>query len=327
MIIQHLTAITLAFIIDKIIGDPPHWPHPVRWMGRMIAFLEKSLNKGKKRRLYGFLMVTAVLMTFVTATAMFVSLLYQLHLVAGIIGEAVIISTTIAQKSLKTAAMEVYEPLTHGNLNEARTKLSYIVGRDTENLTEAEIARATIETVAENTSDGITAPLFWGLIGGAPLAVMYRVINTCDSMVGYRNERYEEFGKVSARLDDLVNWLPSRLTGFVMLMSMKHEQTKVKTGWSILFRDARRHPSPNSGWTEAAAAAIFGIQLGGKNTYKGVVSHRAKMGDPLVPIQASHIKKVNTLLERTSLLFLLFLLLGGMTFAMAYTWIKSAILI
>ena len=148
-------------------------------------------------------------------------------------------------------------------------------------LDEGEISRGAIETVAENTSDGVTAPLFWALLGGAPLAMVYRATNTCDSMVGYKNERYKEFGWASAKWDDVMNWIPSRLTGMIMLLGNRPEKISYRKAWTILFRDAKKHPSPNSGWGEAAVASILGIQLGGINYYKGIISNRAKMGDPL----------------------------------------------
>ncbi len=199
-------------------------------------------------------------------------------------------------------------------------KLSYIVGRDTEQLGESEIVRGTVETVAENTSDGVTAPMFWAWIGGAPFALLYRAINTCDSMVGYKNDKYSEFGWASARMDDVVNWIPSRLTGFIMLWANRPQKTKVKKTWNILFRDAKKHPSPNSGWCEAAAAAILGVQLGGVNTYKGIVSNRALMGDPLYHLERNDIIKMNLILSRTTFLFLLILWLGGVFIDMAITW-------
>ena len=176
---------------------------------------------------------------------------YQIHFLVGLVVESILISTTIAHKSLKDAAMDVYTPLEKGDIGHARLKLSYIVGRDTEHLAEGEIVRGTVETVAENSSDGVTAPIFWALIGGAPLALLYRAINTCDSMVGYKNDRYSDFGWASARLDDVVNLIPSRLTGFMMLLSNGPFDDNRKQAWEILFWDAKKHPSPNSGWCEA----------------------------------------------------------------------------
>lgn len=327
MIVYHLIAITIAYFIDLIIGDPPNWPHPVRWIGSMISYFEKRLNRGMNQKWKGVAMLLFVLLSVLSIVTILVAISYQIHPYVGIVVEAVIIATTIAQKSLKEASLEVYRPLVRGDLGEARMKLSFIVGRDTEQLGESEIARGAIETVAENTSDGVTAPMFWALIGGAPLAIGYRAVNTCDSMVGHINERYKEFGWASAKMDDVMNWIPSRLTGMMMLLGKRPERMSFRKAWLILFRDAKKHPSPNSGWGEAAVAAILGIQLGGINYYKGMVSDRARMGDPVEPIQAVHIKKANLILTRTVMLFLLFLWLGGMILEMAFTWFQSTLFI
>ena len=318
--IQHLIAITIAIVIDLIIGDPPSWPHPVKWIGTLIAWLDKRLNLGRNRKRKGIMMLILVLLA-VFVPVLFVSwVAYQIHPLVGIIVEGILMATSIAHKSLKDAALEVYDPLQKEDYRNARLKLSYIVGRDTEQLGESEIVRGTVETVAENTSDGVTAPMFWAWIGGAPFALLYRAINTCDSMVGYKNDKYSEFGWASARMDDVVNWIPSRLTGFIMLWANRPQKTKVKKTWNILFRDAKKHPSPNSGWCEAAAAAILGVQLGGVNTYKGIVSIRALMGDPLYHLERNDIIKMNLILSRTTFLFLLILWLGGVFIDMAITW-------
>jgi adenosylcobinamide-phosphate synthase len=327
MIVNHLVSITVAYLIDIVIGDPPDWPHPVRWIGTMITFFEKRWNNGKAKRRKGVAMLLFILLFVFFIVLIFVLIGYRIHPIVGILVESLIISTTIAQKSLKVASLEVYQPLIEGDLPEARKKLSFIVGRDTASLEEGEIARGAIETVAENTSDGVTAPLFWALIGGAPLAMVYRATNTCDSMVGHVNERYKEFGRASAKWDDVLNWIPSRLTGIIMLLGTRPEFMRYRKAWTILFRDAKKHPSPNSGWGEAAVAAILGIQLGGINYYKGIVSNRAKMGDPILPIQAEHILKVNYILSKTVFLFLLFLWLGGMLLDLAVTWFESSIFI
>ncbi|NHC39683.1 cobalamin biosynthesis protein [Bacillus sp. MM2020_1] len=327
MIIYHLVAITIAYLIDMFIGDPPNWPHPVRWIGKMITFFEKRLNKGESKQLKGVGMLLFVLLSVYIIALVLVETGYGIHPIVGVLVESIIISTTIAQKSLKGAALEVYRPLSKGGLSEARIKLSYIVGRDTESLDEGEIARGTIETVAENTSDGVTAPMFWALLGGAPLAMVYRAANTCDSMVGHMNNRYIEFGWASAKWDDVMNWLPSRLTGMIMLLGQRPDSITYKKAWTILFRDAKKHPSPNSGWGEAAVATILGIQLGGINYYQGIVSNRAKMGDPIQPIQADHIIQANHILSKTVLLFLLLLWIGGILLDLAVAWIESTIFI
>ncbi|MDR7235630.1 adenosylcobinamide-phosphate synthase CbiB [Neobacillus drentensis] len=327
MIIYHLVSITFAYLIDMFIGDPPDWPHPVRWIGKMITLFEKRWNKGKFKRWKGVFMLLFILLIVYVIAFGLVLVGYSVHPFVGVLVESIIISTTIAQKSLKGAALEVYRPLRKGELSEAREKLSYIVGRDTASLDEGEIARGTIETVAENTSDGVTAPMFWALIGGAPLAMVYRAANTCDSMVGHMNERYKQFGWASARWDDVMNWIPSRLTGMIMLLGQRPVSITYKKAWTILFRDAKKHPSPNSGWGEAAVAAILGIQLGGINYYQGIVSNRAKMGDPIQPILADHIIQANHILSKTVLLFLLLLWIGGILLDLAVAWIESSIFI
>ncbi|MFB6467360.1 adenosylcobinamide-phosphate synthase CbiB [Cytobacillus sp. Hz8] len=321
MMIYHLCSITLAYFLDKLVGDPPTWPHPVKWFGRMISFLEKRWNRGSRRKLKGFLLLVSMLLLVAGSTSALVWYGYHIHPGVGMVLEAILIAATIAEKSLKEAALEVYEPLENGDIEEARVKLSYIVGRDTDTLEEGEIVRGTVETVAENTSDGITAPLFWAFIGGAPLALVYRLVNTCDSMVGYKNERFMDFGFASAKLDDLLNLIPSRLTGFFMLLMNQPKYFNWKQSWGILVRDARRHPSPNSGWGEAAVAALLGIQLGGINYYKGIISIRAKMGEPMVDLEREHIMESILIMERTVFLFILFLWIGGIFIDITYSWL------
>lgn len=323
----HLTAIALAFFIDLAVGDPPRWPHPVKWVGKMISFFDRRWNREVNRQLKGTVMVLAVIGLVFSAGFLLVLLFYKIHPIVGILAEAAMISTAIAQKSLGEAAREVYEPLRSGDLPEARKKLSYIVGRDTEQLPEAEIVRGTVETVAENTSDGITAPLFWSLIGGAPLALVYRAINTCDSMVGYKNDQYREFGWASAKLDDLFNWVPARLTAIVMMCVMKPMKTSYRKAWSILLRDAKKHPSPNSGWGEAAVASLLGIRLGGVNVYQGKRSYRTVIGESLAALQIHHISLAVMIMKRTSWAFLLLLFIGGVVCELAFAWIKSQVYI
>ncbi|MEK4031131.1 adenosylcobinamide-phosphate synthase CbiB [Pseudobacillus sp. FSL P4-0506] len=319
--IYHLLAATLAFFIDRLVGDPPHLPHPVRWIGSLIYFLEKRLNQGTARRRKGVIMLVIVLIVTGSLSYLFIFCFYSLHPAAGVAAEAAVIASAIACRSLKEAGISVYEPLQKGDMEEARMKLSYIVGRDTGHLDEGEITRGAIETVAENTSDGVTAPLFWALIGGAAGAMIYRAINTCDSMVGYKNDRYGQFGWASARLDDLVNWLPARLTSLLMVLSFPESNYSKKQVWQIVRRDAKKHPSPNSGWCEAAVAGLLGIELGGINRYKGRVSHRAEMGEPLKQKTAEHILLTNRIMERSSLLFLLMMWIGGVIYEMARTWL------
>jgi adenosylcobinamide-phosphate synthase len=326
-VIIHLASITLAVILDRIIGDPPNLPHPVRWMGRLIAYFDKVWNRGHYRKLKGMVMLVLLLIIVYGVTLFLTNLIYGIHPAAGIICEGILVSIVIASKSLKEAAMEVYHPLVKGDLKKARKNLSYIVGRDTDRLEEKDVVRGAVETVAENTSDGITAPLFWALIGGAPMALAYRLINTCDSMVGYKNDQYLEFGWASAKVDDLVNWLPSRMTAIVMIVAFPSKFHKRWEVWKLTRTDSMKHPSPNSGWGEAAAAGIHGVKLGGRNYYKGMTSDRAVMGREIVPLNREHIRETIKLMERTVFGFYIFLLLGGIIIEAAFTRIQSALFI
>lgn len=317
MIKTHLLALTLAFLIDLLIGDPKSLPHPVRGMGNLIALFDKKLNYGSAQKLKGtvFLLVYLLVIAVVVGTALLVA--YELNFIIGIAVEAWLISTTIATKGLKDAAIQVYLPLKENDFVTARRNLAMVVGRDTETLNEAEIVRGAVETVAENTSDGVTAPLFYALLGGGTLAVLYRAVNTCDSMVGYQNERYKRFGWASAKLDDLLNFIPSRLSAFVMILVNRPLGNRKRSQcFAVLFRDAKKHPSPNSGWLEAAMASLLLVQLGGRNTYQGIESLRAKMGDPLRMLQRDHLIICNQFMVKTCFGFLLMLwLIGGIIYA------------
>jgi adenosylcobinamide-phosphate synthase len=319
--IQHIFAIILAIGLDKVVGDPRWLPHPVRGIGWLIYKLEPFLNRGKYKIWKGTLTACIVTIIPVLIGLFFIKLSYNLHISIGIIVEAFLIYTTIAEKSLGDAAKEVYQPLNDGDIEKAREKLGWIVGRDTEKLNEQEIVRGVVETVAENTSDGVTAPIFYSMIGGAPFALFYRSVNTLDSMLGYKNEKYLLFGRASAKWDDWMNFIPSRITGFCMVVSNLMVSTvSFKQCIKILLRDAKKHPSPNSGWGEAAMAAILGVQLGGTNTYKGIVSIRAKMGDPTHSLQMSHILESIGVMKRTVFLFTLLMIIGGFLYELASTW-------
>lgn len=275
-----LIIIVCAILLDLLIGDPKWLPHPVVGMGKSIAYFEKRWNLQPFQKLKGVLMAVVVVGMTYLFTFLLVSLAYRFHFVIGIVVEAYLLFTTIAIKGLKQAAINVANPLMKGDFSQARTALSWIVGRDTQELPEREVVRGTVETVAENTVDAIIAPLFWALIGGAPLAMAYRAVNTLDSMVGYKNSRYLEFGWASARLDDFMNWIPAKVTTLcIWLSAIFFSPSRLKEAVLITFRDAPKHPSPNSGWPEAMVAGLLGVQLGGRNTYKGILSERARLGD------------------------------------------------
>ncbi|WP_152656891.1 adenosylcobinamide-phosphate synthase CbiB [Oceanobacillus sp. CFH 90083] len=321
MIIYHLISITLAVILDRMIGDPPQWPHPVRWMGNFIAMLNQRLNHGKHRKQRGGLLLLLVVITVLSISLLISWGAYQLHAAAGIIVEACLIVTTIAQKDLGAAALRVYEPLTAGDIKCARYQVSMIVGRDTDELDEKEVTRAAVETVAESIGDGITSPLFWAFIGGAPLAILYRAVNTCDSMIGHKNERYRDFGRAAAKLDDMLNWIPSRITSFLMMLTNRTPHLKRKAAFYRWLTDAKKHPSPNSGYFEAAIALFLSVQLGGVNYYGGIKSERAHMGINMRELEKKDILHAIKIMERTVTAFVMMLWIGGGIVAAAGTWL------
>jgi len=307
--ISLVIACIIGLVFDLIVGDPPKMPHPVRWIGKLIQSQTELWNKGRMRKFRGMVMALAVVGTTMFVVTAILLLSYQVSPLFCIIVEGLLIGIGLAQRSLKEAAMAVYEPLVKGDFAEARVKLSWIVGRDTEKLDEDEIVRGVVETVSENTSDGVTAPLFYAFLFGAIGLWGYKAVNTLDSMIGYKNEKYKDFGMFAAKLDDVLNFIPSRLTGLLMVLGTKNE-TNVSLGkrlkrWA---QDAKKHPSPNSGYLEAATAVQLGVQLGGKNTYQGVVSYRAVMGEKLVPLTKEHIAMSVIHMRIATLLFTLVML-------------------
>jgi len=276
-----------AFAVDMLVGDPRWLPHPVVLMGRAIRRLEELLRRtGLPLRLAGALLALFLVGGAWLATWAVIQACVWLHPVAGALAHVWLFSTTLAPRSLAEHAMAVYRPLVAGDLLQARERVGWIVGRDTQDLSETEVVRAAVETVAESTCDGVLAPLFWGLVGGAPLAMAYKAANTLDSMVGHLDERYREFGWASARLDDLLNLVPARLSA-LLLAAAALSGRALATAW----RDARRHPSPNSGWSEAAVAGALGVRLGGLNYYDGEPEMRAYMGDALRPLEPADIPR------------------------------------
>lgn len=312
-----LGMLVIAIAIDLIVGDPRTWPHPVVLIGKAISTLEARWNHGSAdwRRLAGYLLtITVVLGTF-TLSWLLLALLSQLHPWLGLAAELWLLATTLAIKGLAEAGRAIAVPLAQGDLPAARKALSMVVGRDTATLDEAEITRGAVETIAENSVDGITAPLFFALIGGAPLALAYKAINTLDSMVGYRNPRYADFGFASAKLDDIANWLPARLTVLccwgagIALSVVGRQRLRWRGALKATCQEAPRHPSPNAGWPEAMVARLLGVQLGGANRYQGIVSHRATLGAPIETLQVAHISTTIRLMHATWLLFMLLMTL------------------
>ena len=313
LLLSTVVLVAIAIVIDLIVGDPRTLPHPVVLMGRAISWYERLWNRGtaQQRRLSGaFLTVTVVGGVWFSSWLLLI-LLARLHPGLALLAELWLLSTTLAIKGLGEASRAVVEPLRKGDLPAARQALGMIVGRDTQGLDEAEITRGTVETVAENTVDGITAPLFFALIGGAPLALAYKAVNTLDSMVGYKNQRYGDFGFASAKLDDVANWIPARLTALCLwvaglLLSISGVLSlRWKGALQGTCRDAPRHPSPNAGWPEAMVACLLGVRLGGTNFYQGIASHRATLGEPLEPLRLVHINATVRLMHGAWMLFML----------------------
>ncbi|QDX94009.1 Adenosylcobinamide-phosphate synthase [Brevibacillus laterosporus] len=311
------TSLLCAYLLDLIIGDPRWIPHPVIGMGKVITWLERHIrmmyealvSRGRSATISGRLL--GLLFPLVLVSLAFFVPYYLLKGLASVhpwlafTAEVVMIATTIATKGLAQAGRKIYAALQKGDLGEARFQLSMVVGRDTDRLDEKEISRGTVETVAENIVDAVTSPLFFAMLGGAPLAMAYRAVNTLDSMVGYKNEKYIHLGWASARLDDFCNYIPARITFLFLILSAMFLGKDWRDAWKAGIRDASKHPSPNSGWSEAAVAGALHIQLGGTNTYQGVVSHRALMGMPKEELHPIHIKQTIQLLYATTFCYTL----------------------
>lgn len=312
MLISISISIIIAYILDRLIGDPKAIPHPVVLIGNCISKLEKIIRKSgfKNLKMAGLLFPLLI----VGGSYLIVSLLLELsklvHPLLFLFIQIILISTTIATKGLADAALGIYQLLVKKDLEKARFALSMIVGRDTKNLDEAEITRGTVETVAENIVDAIISPLFFALIGGAPLAMAYRATNTLDSMIGYKNEKYKDLGWASARLDDILNYIPARITGLLLIVASWLLRLDAKKAFTIIIRDAKLHPSPNSGIPESAVAGALQIQLGGTNYYKGIPSHRAVMGDSYRILQADDILKTVKMMKASANIFVGMILLG-----------------
>jgi adenosylcobinamide-phosphate synthase len=304
----------LAVGLDLLVGDPDFYPHPVVIIGRLISLLEDNLRKvtntNSQERWAGVGLVLIIVVFTYVSTTLLVALVYQINFYLGTVVNVWLLSASLAVTGLASAAKEVYEALVEGNLELARRRLNLIVGRDTDQLQSQAVIRGTIETVAENTNDGVIAPLVYALLGGAPLALTYKAINTLDSMLGYTNETYRYFGWAAARLDDIANWIPARLTGGLLVLAAficrKDWQQAVK----IIFRDAEKHPSPNAGISEAAVAGALNIRLGGVNYYQGQESFRAYLGDLEVEFKPEQIiEAVNLMYWGTGILVLVGLII------------------
>ncbi len=305
-----ILAVVLGFVLDLLIGDP-HWLyHPIRLVGALISALEKLLRgvfpKNKNGELTAGVFLLALTAGITTGCAW--GLLYlagRIHPWVRFALETVMCYQLLATKALKDETMKVYTALSQGDLKQARYAVSMVVGRDTEVLDETGVTKAAVETVAENASDGVIAPLLFLAIGGAPLGFFYKAVNTMDSMVGYKNDKYLYFGRAAARFDDVLNYIPARLSGALMSAAASFCGLDAGNAWKIFLRDRRNHSSPNSAHTEAAAAGALHIQLAGNAYYFGKLYEKPTIGDPDRPVEYEDIRRVNRLLYATAVLTLI----------------------
>lgn len=299
-----------AFFLDMLLGDPAWLYHPVRIIGHGITLVEKMLRRlfPKTRageHVAGCMLVVIILLLSTGMPFLLLRGAYAIHPVAAFALELFFCYQLLAMKSLKTESMRVYHELKKGDLQGARSAVSMIVGRDTKYLDEAGVTKATVETVAENASDGVVAPLFYMMLGGGVLAFAYKAVNTMDSMVGYKNDKYRYFGTVAAKLDDVVNFIPARLCGLLFVAGAFILKLNGKGAWKIFCRDRKNHASPNSAQTEAAAAGALSIQLAGDAWYFGTLCKKPTIGDVLRPVTPEDIPLANRLLYVSSAMSLL----------------------
>lgn len=303
---EHLCLIIFSYIADLVFGDPEWFPHPVRGMGRLINVLDYRLNNKKDLMWIGRIkgLIAALLVIGISGgiAYLLIKFLGKLNSFLGILSGIYLGYTTLSVRDLFAKAKAIHDKLITNSLAEARLKLSKIVGRDTETLTEEEIIKAAIESIAESTNDGIVAPLFYLILGGPALAIAYKAINTLDSMIGYRNEKYVHFGWFSAKLDDAANFFPARITGCLIVISSFVLRRNFKHSLRIMIRDGRKHPSPNSGISEAAMAGALELQLGGPSTYGREIENKPTIGEDKMITQPQLINEAIAISFMTSLL-------------------------
>ena len=305
-----LAACITGFLLDFIFGDPVWLYHPVRVIGNFISFGEKTLRKIFRKTPGGELAAGAVLW-FLTAGLSFLipfavlAGAQMLHPVLRFLIESFWCYQILAARCLVNESGKVYDRLKENDLPGARKAVSMIVGRDTENLTVEGVTKAAVETVAENTSDGVTAPLLFLILGGAPLGFLYKAVNTMDSMLGYKNEKYLYFGRFPARMDDVFNYIPSRITALLMIAAAFLTGMDGKNAWKIYLRDRRKHASPNAAQTEAVCAGALRVRLAGDAVYFGRLYKKEYLGDSLRPIEAEDIRRAGRLMYVTAVLMLI----------------------
>lgn len=308
----HIIAFLAGVILDLIVGDPYSLPHPIRWIGTLIGKLDKALlgetlpekrnPKSEKRK--GACL--CALVTFITGAVTFLVLFiaYRINPWAGVVVEAILTCYILAARSLNVESRKVFLALRDKTIEDARYAVSMIVGRDTDCLDDKGVIKATVETIAENTSDGVIAPLLYTFIGGPVLGFLYKAINTMDSMVGYHNDRYENFGTVPARTDDVVNYIPARISALLMVVAamLLGKDFNAKEAFRIFKRDRYNHKSPNSAQTESVCAGALGVQLAGDASYFGKIVKKPFIGDPSRQIELKDIGRATRLMYATEVL-------------------------
>ena len=300
--------LAVACLLDAAVGDPRWFPHPVRWMGSIVDWCDRRVHRvllsPAQQRMAGVFLAVVLPAGAYAAGVLLIWFGNSVDTMLGSVATVLLAWTTLAARDLIDHVVSVQRALQSVSLIEARAAVAKIVGRDTEEMDESDIVRATVETIAESTADGIMAPLFYLVLGGAPLALAYKAISTLDSMIGHLDDRYRWFGWASARLDDAANFLPARITALLLVLSagiVSRSWPAVRQAWRILVRDGSHHPSPNSGRPEAAMAGALGVQLGGINRYDGLPIERPCLGDPDHPLTRAHIGMALTLMLWTSL--------------------------
>jgi adenosylcobinamide-phosphate synthase len=316
-LLSSLYVLPIAFILDILLGDPKYLPHPVRWMGKAIEALEPHFRKLLLQpTVSGLLFATSLASSIWILTGLSLWAAKALHPILNSGLQIIFIYYCISARSLKDAAMEVSRSLQQNNLEQAKEKVARIVGRDIENYEEEDVARAAVETVAENLVDGVISPLFFATLGGAPLAMAYKMVNTLDSMVGYKNETYLFFGKASAQIDDIVNYIPSRLSIPIIALASQLLSGKGARAFKTAVTEGSNHSSPNAGLPEAAFAGALAVKLNGPNTYNGKLVDKPYIGIRFGEARIEHIKKACDVMMLSSLLWLGFL--WGITAAVRF---------
>ena len=318
----HVIAFFSGFLLDLVLGDPYCFPHPIRLIGKLISSIENLLRKSDKDKKnilefwQGLILVLLVLVSVVLAATMSLLFAYWIHPYVGMMAECVMTYQILAVKCLKVESMKVYQCLKDGDLAKARSAVSMIVGRDTACLDEQGIAKAAIETVAENTSDGVIAPMLYLAVGGPILGFFYKAVNTMDSMIGYKNEKYLYFGRAAAKLDDVLNFIPARISAVLMIAASfaAGSSFSAKGALAVYRKDRRKHASPNAAQTESVCAGALGIQLAGDASYFGRIVKKPYIGEKLRQVEYEDIRRVNHLMYITAWMC------EGLCVLMLYWW-------